>query len=352
MFSALSILVVVLVTAAPPPPDPSPGLESPGEGLGLVTNRPRVVSVPRPLTPPIPPPAAGLGGLAAVAGLAAGGRRRRHPANDRDRSHDGDLATILGIHPGEEILLLEPGHDGRIAVRIGPAGADHIAIYVPGTGADLMSTSRNLERARILQQAASHAADGETVAVIYALPFDAPDEIIDIGDPFGSDSAVMDHKARTGSGELTAFVSGLDLDDADVTVVAHSYGSTVVGYALSRDRLAEHVDRVVFVGSPGVGVSRAADLNLDGVYATQSSGDIINNVPPLESALLLPFLGLLAPPVAVAYARVTDNLTHGIDPTAERFGATVIESGDFGHGDYFDSEENVRQIAEVVAGRR
>ncbi len=135
--------------------------------------------MPRPLTPPIPLPAAGVGGLAVVAGLASGGLRKRRAHHGRDatndyaKGYDGDLAAILGIHPGEEILLLEPGHDGRIAVRIGPAGADHVAIYVPGTGADLMSTSANLQRARILRQAASQAAGGETVAVIYALPFDA-----------------------------------------------------------------------------------------------------------------------------------------------------------------------------------
>ncbi len=362
MISALSILLIVLGTAVPPPPDPSQEVDSPGDGLGLVANRPRVVSVPRPFTAPIPPPAAGLGGMAAAAGALAGlasGRLHKRRAgeshgavNEPGRSYDGDLAAILGIHPGEEVLLLEPGHDGRIAVRIGPADAEHIAIYVPGTGADLMGTSVNLERARILRQAATQAAGGDTVAVIYALPFDAPDEIIDIGDPFGPDSATMDTKARIGSVALTEFVDSLDLDHADVTIVAHSYGSTVVGHALSGDRLAEHVDRVVFVGSPGVGVSRADDLNLDDVYAIQSGGDVINNVPPLETALLLPFLGpVLAPPAAVAYARVTDQLTHGLDPTAERFGATVLDSGDFGHAEYFDSVDNVRPIAEVVAGK-
>ena len=365
MVTVLSLFLLLSFAASPVPDETlTEQFDAPGDGLGLETNRPPAMPGHAPMQGPgrIPLPGAGLGGLgglAAVAGLASGlsrpgGRRRRSEHDDGEAAFDGDLRSVLGLQAGEEVLLLQAADDGRVAVRVGPADARYVAILVPGTGADVTDTGLYLERARNLRAAAQHAAHhGSSVAVVYALPFDAPDHIIDMTDPFGSDCACMDHKAHVGSAELTDFVASLDLDGSEVTVVGYSYGSTVVGYALADGELSRYVDRALFVGSPGVGVSRAEDLNLapGTVYAAQSTGDTINNVPPMESLWLLPFLGPAAPLVAVAYARKTDNLVHGVDPTAERFGATFVETGDFGHGEYFDSVDRLEHIGRVVVGR-
>ncbi len=58
-------------------------------------------------------------------------------------------------------------------------------------------------------------------------------------------------------------------------MIGHSYGSTVVGHAASGHDLP--VDDVIFVGSPGVGVDHASELNLEPgqVWSSHAENDVI-----------------------------------------------------------------------------
>lgn len=345
MATALTFVLLLLVGPFTPA---EPGeIGSPAGGLGLSSDPPGSVPSPVPSTPAVPLPAAGLGGLAAVAGLAAGragmGRRRR----------DGDADP----EAFPEILLLDASGDGQIAFRVGPADADHVAIFVPGTGADLASAlDVGLARARNIRIAAQLADPTATVSVIYALPFDAPDHILWV--PFSADCACNPSAAESGGLRLSEFVASQELGDADVTVIGYSYGSAVVGEALADGDLAPLVDRVVLVGSPGAGVGHGDELNLpDGaVFAAQADGDVIDFAPRLKpiaiGAGIAGFAGLFPGALwALGDAVFNDRLTLGRDPTSPDFGATIVESGDYGHGEYFDEVDHLEGIGRVVVGR-
>ena len=356
--------------------EPTDTYSVPGDGLGLAPNHSRPASTPRPGAPRVPLPGAGLGGLgglgglAAAAGLAAGwgkGRRqeekegRAGSAND-DPPETGPIGLLVrkvydgwvaALGSNAEVLTLDPSGDGRVAIRLGPADAEHVVILVPSTGADLAGTSLHVARARTLLIAAQQADPSSTVAVIHALPFDMPDDVV--ASPLSANCACNPHKAAVGAAELTRFVAGLDLKGADVTVIGYSYGSTVVGKALADEGLAGHVDRVLFVGSPGVGVDRAEDLNLapGSVFAAQARGDVINHAPSMRPLAIGAVLGGpigLIPGAAWALGRtaVGDRLTDGLDPTAPSFGAQYVETGEFGHGAYFDDPAHLVHIARVV----
>jgi hypothetical protein len=266
------------------------------------------------------------------------------------RAYDGWVASLGS---DADVLMLDPRGDGRVAIRLGPADAEHVVILVPGTGADLAGTQRHVARARTLLIAAQQADPSSTVAVIHALPFDMPDDVV--ASPLSANCACNPHKAAVGATELTRFVAGLDLEGADVTVIGYSYGSTVVGKALADEGLAGHVDRALFVGSPGVGVDRAEDLNLPpgSVFAAQARGDVINHAPSMRplaiGAILGGPIGLVQGAVwALGRTEVGDRLTHGLDPTAPSFGAQYVETGEFGHGEYFDDPSHLVHIARVV----
>lgn len=111
------------------------------------------------------------------------------------------------------------------------------------------------------------------------------------------------------------------------TVVAHSYGSVVAGYAL-RDGL--RVDNVAVLGSPGLGTDTAAALRPapgTRVYAARAPGDPIG---------------------------YSENF--GRDPSDPRFGATRIATGSgagapVGHSDYLRGQtESTRNLARITVG--
>ena len=66
---------------------------------------------------------------------------------------------------------------------------------------------------------------------------------------------------------LVPFLQGIGSargHDVHLTLLGHSYGSTLAGLAL---RQSTGVDDVVFFGSPGIGTSHLQDLRLDGGHA-------------------------------------------------------------------------------------
>jgi pimeloyl-ACP methyl ester carboxylesterase len=138
--------------------------------------------------------------------------------------------------------------------------------------------------------------------------------------------------------DVHALVAGRAADGGDpphLTVVGHSYGSTVVGAAASAQPL--EADELVLLGSPGAMVEHVDEL-------ARPLGHVFVGEAPLD-------------PVA-------DLGVFGADPGDARFGATRIRAnpgpdvswrdrlsgGDHSH--YFDAgSESLRNIARVVVGR-
>lgn len=137
--------------------------------------------------------------------------------------------------------------EGAIAVAFGnPDKADNVAVCVPGTTSKLSSFG--------LDQAANLSAQmGENGAAIQWLGYDAPEFLPgQVNDPA---------QAREGAAILAQDVEGYRTANpgAHVTVIGHSYGSTVVGYSAMDNGLK--ADDIVFVGSPGVGASNVDQLS-------------------------------------------------------------------------------------------
>ncbi|MGH1481728.1 MAG: alpha/beta hydrolase [Geminicoccales bacterium] len=150
-----------------------------------------------------------------------------------------DLAT--GVAP--EILHFDPKDDGQIVVAHGDIrNASHIAVMVPGMTTDLEN-------------------------------FNAID-----GAPVFSD-----------------FLDALP-KDAETHVLAHSYGSLLIGKALAEGAKPEYAH---IFSSPGIGVDALDELNLEGstvVTVTSNPGDSVvtfgpfGDMPP-EGAISYPAMG-------------------------------------------------------------
>jgi hypothetical protein len=338
MIATFTVLLLVILGQVPTgePPEPAPG-----DGLGLTTNRPRSTPGPRSKPPSIPLPGVGLGGLAALAGLAGGWKRnggRRKGATGE--AFDGDLDAVWGLAGSDEVLLLDPRGDGRFAIRLGPPDADYVAILVPGTGVGLGDAQDYVTRIRNIHQSAERYAGSATVATILALPFDAPDQILT--NPSNVDCACNSEKARRGAVALTEFIADLDLDARRVTVIGHSYGSTVVGAAFAYNGLGAYANTPVFLGSPGVLVHHADQLDALGeVYAAQAPFDFI------DGAGVWPVLDT----VSFRGRPNKDLLIHGVDPTAPQFGAIRIPAGGTGHSSYFFDQTTLRSLGLIITGK-
>ncbi|WP_434452270.1 alpha/beta hydrolase [Lentzea sp. E54] len=137
--------------------------------------------------------------------------------------------------------------EGAIAVAFGnPDTAKNVAVCVPGTTSTLSSFG--------LDQASNLSAKmGDDGAAIQWLGYDAPEFLPgQVNDP---------EQAREGGAILAQDVEGYRTANpgAHVTVIGHSYGSTVVGYSAMDNGLK--ADDIVFIGSPGVGASNVDQLS-------------------------------------------------------------------------------------------
>lgn len=204
---------------------------------------------------------------------------------------------------GYYLLGFSSADDGRAIVAKGnPDVADNVATFVPGTGADLAGVGDLLSRGDKMWSAADRSDGSETTSVITWLGYDAPDAF---------HNAASGDYAQDARHSLDSFQDGLRAThEGDApshnTVIGHSYGSTVIGHT-GRD-LDLDVDKMVFVGSPGVGVDDVGGLNHNpnDVWATTAREDIIHEAP---------------------------EVIHGNHPIDSDFGANTFDS-DPGKGDW------------------
>ncbi|MFD9100736.1 alpha/beta hydrolase [Streptomyces virginiae] len=249
-------------------------------------------------------------------------------------------------------LLGFDGKDmGRAIVAIGnPDTADNVVTYVPGTFAELKSIDGDIGRAERLQAQAEATDPTKSTASIVWLGYDAPQGI--------ATDATETKWADNAREPLGNFVQGLEEANhreggVNQTLLGHSYGSLVVGETMSM-HVDLPVDSAIMVGSPGVGVDHAKDLNIspDRVFAATADHDLINLAPPVARDPLSP----------KAWWDSFDDHTivHGTDPTTEDFGGQVFEVPDGkwpvedwemmpAHSQYWD-DKPLRSLAGIVTG--
>ncbi|WP_405359713.1 alpha/beta hydrolase family protein [Kitasatospora sp. NBC_00085] len=229
---------------------------------------------------------------------------------------------------GRQILAFDPRGRGQVAEVYGDlATSRRTAVIVPGSDIDLHSYDRPGDpygspagMARALYE-----ATGRQTAVIAWAGYTTPVGV-------GPDAAT-ETLAHAGAPRLARLLDGLAVSTAPAapaTVFCHSYGSVVCGLAGLGPR---QTSGVVVLGSPGMGIGSAADLDPRvPLWAVERNGsDWIGNVPNVS------FLGL----------------GHGPDPTAPGFGARPLPAtGSHGHTGYFTpGTASLAAFAAVALGR-
>src|SRR5690625_6724550 len=226
---------------------------------------------------------------------------------------------------GRCILAVDPPGKPRIVEALGEvATADHIAIIVPGNG----------------HHQENYFADGGPVGprasgklVLATMQAMAPEEraavVVWVGyhTPSGLAAAFSNRRAREGASDLARLTHYLPRS-AHLTLIGHSYGSTVCGLALARSR----ADDCVALGSPGLGVWHRAELGTGTrLWAAQAESDWIRLFPSAR----LGRVGL------------------GRAPLHPELNATRFGTGDItGHTNYYtEDSESLRNVARIALGR-
>ncbi|MBB5937985.1 alpha/beta hydrolase [Streptomyces zagrosensis] len=243
------------------------------------------------------------------------------------------------IEPGDDrfprayLLGFSPEGRGRAVIANGnPDTADHTAVYVPGTNAGFGNLAHDIKRATTLWTVSDAVSDGGSVSTITWLGYDAPQ---------GAKAAVSSDYANNGAPSLNRFVDGLNASHeagspGHLTVTGHSYGTTLIGSAARQGDL--NADDIVTLGSPGVQVGRATDLDVPRghVWNEEASGDPIPEAGRMK------------------HGRTEYHFDTGVDyvtPSNERFGANPMRTDTSGHGSYWDRDsETLLNQARVVVG--
>ena len=205
--------------------------------------------------------------------------------------------------------------------------AKRIAVLVPGadtTAANFETGLGGVLRRSPAWQARQLAdAAGPDTAVVAWLGYETPRGI--------GRTAIRSERARSAAQALVAFVADLTekCPHATVTLIGHSYGSIVLSYAAPRLPVA--VTDLVAIGSPGMDIEAASDLDATArLWAGSAPDDWTRRIPPLR------ILGA----------------GHGRNPTDDGFGALPLDVHDAaGHDGYFvPGTAALTSIARVVNG--
>jgi hypothetical protein len=237
-----------------------------------------------------------------------------------------------------QLLWFDPRRDGEVVEVIGDLDrAEHLAVFVPGTGSDLRRYPGSLART------VPFAAAEPRLAVVLWQGADFPDQPFDDGVLPAREhvvaAACRDAADRAGPA-LAEDVAGLRLaapgPARDVTVLGHSYGGSIVGSALEHGLVA---DRVVHVASAGTYTDQPHPAGGTAVYSMTAYDDPIRLAQGHDAddaaerlrAMSPPALGLEATGAGAAlswFVRDRDHIGHGADPDVAP-GVVRLDTGRF-----------------------
>ncbi|MEU5825828.1 MULTISPECIES: alpha/beta hydrolase [Streptomyces] len=233
------------------------------------------------------------------------------------------------------LLGFDTSKDGRAIVAVGnPDTARHTAVQVPGTSNQLDNVDGQIRRASKLQDSAGDwtgSAGARSVAVVSWLDYNAPEANFDSVEDLELNLGIATQgRAQDGAEDLRDFTHGLraahEGERSHLTVLSHSYGSTVVGAADSAGRGLDADDMVV-VGSPGMVVDRADQLHIDPghLYVGTAKDDWVSNT--------------------------FGDTTLGADPKDPGFGAQRMYVDTKEHGGYWnDGSASLENQGRIIAG--
>ncbi|MEV7773083.1 alpha/beta hydrolase [Kitasatospora sp. NPDC086791] len=258
-------------------------------------------------------------------------------------------------HPPTYLLGFDTKGTGRAIIAVNnPDTADNVSTYVPGTGARVgASLAGDIERSDLMVASANaankKAGDPSTTSSITWVGYEAPQSIVP--------EAAWDGFAKAAEKDLHNFETGLRATHegkaSNNTILAHSYGTTTVGYTLRDKGLP--VDNVVLIASPGAGVEHARDLGVDPshVFAAQGDKDAIKFALPEDPDNAVSNIVNNA----AAEFGYTDNPDHhvafGRDPSVPQFGARIIptDPGTDHSGYWAKNSASLIAMGQAIAGK-
>lgn len=237
--------------------------------------------------------------------------------------------------PGKYLLGIDATAHGRghtIVASGNPDTADHVMTSVPGTYSDLGDAMTYVDHNDHLLNRAEQFAPGQQMSAITWSDYNSPPDLV---------AAADGDFAEQSEGHLAQFQEGLrathEGPPSHNTVLGHSYGSTLVGYAARDHGLA--ANDIAFIGSPGVGVDNANELGVPGqhVWSGTAGNDKIHPLTPSMN------------PADIGDG--AKNQWFGMDPSDPHFGGQQLATDpNASHSDYWDRKQSLDAMAEVVAG--
>jgi hypothetical protein len=182
-------------------------------------------------------------------------------------SEEDAEGNVVSVERPRQFLEVDVEGQGRAVEVLGDVQhAKNVAVLVPGMGNSLDTFRGQSDRGDLIRQ---EAGPVQTAVVVW-LDYDSPRGLL---------QAASKDAAIEGGPRLAEFLNELDelkADDAEVTAVAHSYGTDVLGQALLDGGRAK---RVVMTGSPGITkyVDEAADFVQppSRLYVERAPGDYV-----------------------------------------------------------------------------
>ncbi|OHT81187.1 alpha/beta hydrolase [Mycobacteroides saopaulense] len=217
--------------------------------------------------------------------------------------------------PTRQLLTYDPkafGGDGRIAVVVGDLDAARVvSVHTPGITSTIRSIEGNITNAENHHIRSNEQRPDQPNAVIAWIGYDAPSGL-------GLARTPSTTLARLGGYRLAhdvAALAGTLGADTRINMFGHSYGSTTTAFAGQHGRLANYVDTVTLLGSPGAGpLHHASDFGIgaENVYVASNSHDLVTWLGGTHDG---------------HFNRISGRLHLGglgFDPAMREFGATRI----------------------------